>query len=127
MQREVPPEALSRVSSYDALGSLMLMPVGLLLAGPSVDVIGVNAALLITAAVTVVASVAALCSPGVRNLEWSTRPLETSFRQTQPSELPLNPSLPIVPFPSPPPPSPPLPSPPLPSETATNLGMPRAG
>lgn len=71
MQREIPKDALSRVSSYDALGSLMLMPLGLLLAGPSVDWIGVRAALFITVGVTVIASVAALCSPGVRNLEWT--------------------------------------------------------
>ena len=35
MQREIPPDALSRVSSYDALGSLMFGPIGLLLAGPA--------------------------------------------------------------------------------------------
>ena len=88
MQREIPKEALSRVSSYDALGSLMLMPIGLLLAGPSVDWIGVDAALFITAGVTVVASIAALCSPGVRNLEWSApTPQQTDAEQTD-SERP---------------------------------------
>jgi MFS family permease len=70
MQREIPAEALSRVSSYDALGTLLLGPVGLLLAGPSVDLIGSNAALLICGAVTIIASVGALCSPGVRGLQW---------------------------------------------------------
>lgn len=73
MQREIPAEALSRVSSYDALGTLLLGPVGLLLAGPSVDVIGSRNALLISAGVTVLASIGALCSPGVRNLQWSTK------------------------------------------------------
>ena len=72
MQREIPAEALSRVSSYDALGTLLLGPVGLMLAGPSVDLIGSNAALLICAVVTVIASVGALCSPGVRSLRWGT-------------------------------------------------------
>ena len=71
MQREIPAEALSRVSSYDALGTLLLGPVGLLLAGPSVDLIGSESALLISAAVIVIASVAALCSPGARNLRWT--------------------------------------------------------
>jgi MFS family permease len=70
MQREIPAEALSRVSSYDALGTLLLGPVGLLLAGPSVDHVGATPALLISAVVTVLASVGALCSPGVRNLRW---------------------------------------------------------
>ncbi len=71
MQREIPQDALSRVSSYDALGTLMLGPVGLLLAGPSVGLIGADKALLISAGVTCLASAAALCSPGVRNLTWS--------------------------------------------------------
>src|SRR5699024_10262769 len=35
MQREVPPEALSRVASYDAFGSMVLGPIGVLLAGPA--------------------------------------------------------------------------------------------
>jgi hypothetical protein len=71
MQREIPEESLSRVSSYDALGSLMFGPIGLLLAGPAVVPVGVDAALLISAAITALASVAALCSPGVRRLEWT--------------------------------------------------------
>ncbi len=74
MQREIPAEALSRVSAYDALGTLLLGPVGLLLAGPSVDRVGASPALLFCAAVTVVASAAALCSPGVRNLRWTAAP-----------------------------------------------------
>jgi MFS family permease len=71
MQREIPPEALSRVSSYDALGTLMLGPIGLVLAGPSVGLIGAKNALLISAAVTGLATAVALCSPGVRNLRWT--------------------------------------------------------
>jgi len=71
MQREIPEESLSRVSAYDALGSLMFGPIGLLLAGPAVDLIGVTNALLVSAAITGIASIAALCSPGVRRLEWT--------------------------------------------------------
>jgi MFS family permease len=72
MQREIPREALSRVSSYDALGSFLLGPVGLVLAGPSVAVLGADRAMLLSALIVVLASLAALCSPGVRNLRWST-------------------------------------------------------
>jgi MFS family permease len=71
MQREIPKESLSRVSSYDALGTLMFGPIGLLLAGPSVGLIGADNALLVSAVVTALASAAALCSPGVRNLTWT--------------------------------------------------------
>jgi MFS family permease len=68
MQREVPPEALSRVSSYDALGSLMFGPLGLLLAGPLAIAIGGRHALLVCAGVVILVTAAALLAPGVRNL-----------------------------------------------------------
>lgn len=68
MQREVPPEALSRVSSYDALGSLMFGPIGLMLAGPAAILVGARSALLGCAALILLASLAALLFPGVRGL-----------------------------------------------------------
>jgi MFS family permease len=70
MQREIPDAALSRVSSYDALGSLMFGPLGLLLAGPAVLAVGVGPALLISAGVIALASLAALCAPDVWRLSW---------------------------------------------------------
>jgi MFS family permease len=45
MQREVAPEMISRVSSYDYLGSLAFYPAGLALAGPLADAFGVSAVL----------------------------------------------------------------------------------
>ncbi|HZC25569.1 MAG TPA: MFS transporter, partial [Actinopolymorphaceae bacterium] len=68
MQREIPPEALSRVTSYDALGSLMFGPIGLLLAGPATVVVGPRPALLGCAALIVLTTCAALLSPSVREL-----------------------------------------------------------
>ncbi|GAA3665683.1 MFS transporter [Nonomuraea antimicrobica] len=68
MQREVPAESLSRVSSYDMLGSLMFGPIGLLLAGPAAGVFGTEEALLGCAVLVTVSTLAALLSPGVRNL-----------------------------------------------------------
>lgn len=102
MQREIPKEALSRVSSYDALGTLMLGPVGLLLAGPSVDAIGASNALLISAAVTATATVAALCSPGVRNLRWTAsaaEPTVSPVPATAPASAEAEPGRPFVPEP----------------------------
>ena len=87
MQREIPQESLSRVSSYDALGTLMLGPLGLLLAGPSVGLIGAGNALLISAGVTALASAAALCSPGVRNLTWSSAQPKSDLVSGRPAEL----------------------------------------
>jgi MFS family permease len=77
MQREIPPAALSRVSSYDALGSLMFGPVGLMLAGPAVSLLGIRTALLVSAGIMTVASLAALCSPGVNRLQWTDRSVES--------------------------------------------------
>ena len=45
MQREVAPEMISRVSSYDYLGSLAFYPAGLALAGPLAGAFGVPAVL----------------------------------------------------------------------------------
>lgn len=72
LQREVPPEALSRVSSYDALGSLVLGPLGLVLAGPAADHFGVHPVLIFCGIVIAVAATAALCVPAVRNLRSGT-------------------------------------------------------
>jgi MFS family permease len=68
MQREIPAQSLSRVSSYDMLGSLMFGPLGLLLAGPAASLFGIEAALLGCAVIVVLSTLAALLSPGVRNL-----------------------------------------------------------
>ena len=40
MQQEIPQDRLSRVYSYDALGSFALIPLGLALAGPLAEAIG---------------------------------------------------------------------------------------
>ncbi|XVQ86070.1 MFS transporter [Microbispora siamensis] len=68
MQREIPAESLSRVSSYDALGSLMFGPLGLLLAGPVAITVGPRPALVACGAVIILVTLAALLAPGVRGL-----------------------------------------------------------
>jgi MFS family permease len=68
MQREIPAESLSRVSSYDALGSLMFGPLGLLLAGPVAIAVGPRPALVACGAVIILVTLAALLAPGVRGL-----------------------------------------------------------
>ncbi|SEH01666.1 Predicted arabinose efflux permease, MFS family [Nonomuraea solani] len=68
MQREVPADALSRVSSYDMLGSMMFGPIGLLLAAPAATLFGTEQALLGCGVLVVVSTLATLLSPGVRNL-----------------------------------------------------------
>ncbi len=53
-QQQVPEEARSRVSSYDALGSFVLVPLGTAAAGPIAGVIGVRETLLAAGVITVV-------------------------------------------------------------------------
>lgn len=69
MQNEVPAESLSRVASYDALGSMMLGPVGLMLAGPATLAFGVHTALIGAGLITLAAAALALLSPDVRRLQ----------------------------------------------------------
>lgn len=72
MQHEVPAESLSRVASYDALGSLMLGPLGLLLAGPAAAVFGPHLALIGTGVVSIVTTLFALSFADVRRLRSRT-------------------------------------------------------
>jgi MFS family permease len=68
LQREVPADRLSRVSSFDWMVSLIFMPLGQGLAGPLAAAIGTNA-VLVGAAVLVVGSCAVgIATPSVRAL-----------------------------------------------------------
>jgi MFS family permease len=64
----IPPEKLARVSSYDALGSVMAMPIGAVLAGPIAAWVGVSATQYGAAALIVAASLLALIPRDVRTL-----------------------------------------------------------
>jgi MFS family permease len=67
LQQEIPPEAISRVSAFDYLGSFALRPLGYSLAAALV-VVGARASLLALAAVFVLTTLLSLLAPGVRNL-----------------------------------------------------------
>jgi MFS family permease len=68
MQQEIPQEKLSRVSSYDALGSFVLIPLGLAVAGPVAQVIGTRATILTAAAISLTATLAVLFVSDVRTI-----------------------------------------------------------
>lgn len=68
MQQQVPGELLSRVYSYDALGSLVLIPVGFAIAGPIADAIGSQATLYGAAALVVGATLPVFGVRDVREL-----------------------------------------------------------
>jgi MFS family permease len=67
-QQQVPERAQSRVSSYDALGSFVLMPVGFALAGPLADAIGVSTTLWAAFALDIGCLLAILAIPSVWTL-----------------------------------------------------------
>lgn len=68
MQTHIPRESLSRVGSYDAMGSLMFGPIGLALAGPVLAAVGITPALLIVTGIMTVSLVGALLFKSVRQL-----------------------------------------------------------
>ena len=69
MAREVPREALSRVSSFDAMGTMLLRPVGLAIAGPLSLAIGISETLHFFAIFTAVLIIAMLATPAMRNMQ----------------------------------------------------------
>lgn len=69
LQEHVPGDVLSRVASYDALGSFVAIPVGQLLAGPLALLLGTREVVLLGSGVYVVVVLASLTSRSVRDLE----------------------------------------------------------
>jgi MFS family permease len=66
--RHIPADALSRVSSYDWMGSLALLPLGFAIAGPVASVVGARTVLGVGAAVTFVTLLAAMTPRSTRQL-----------------------------------------------------------
>jgi len=69
LHEHIPEEILSRVSSYDMLGSFVAIPVGMLLYGWLVTVFDAESILLVSFAVYVTLAVGSLLSGSIRNLE----------------------------------------------------------
>ena len=71
MAREVPRDALSRVSSFDAMGTMLLRPVGLAIAGPLSMAIGLSATLYGLAIFSALFILGMLAVPAMRNMQIS--------------------------------------------------------
>jgi hypothetical protein len=80
LQRHVPAAVLSRVSAYDWLGSVALVPLGFALAGPLADALGVTAVLWLAAGWNVLGSAVVLAVPSVRRLPGASRPTRVLAR-----------------------------------------------
>jgi MFS family permease len=87
LQQHIPGNVLSRVSSYDALGSFVFIPLGLVIAGPLAARFGVTETLWIFLAIGVAAIGSALLSRDVRDLRRVDEPdyTEAEARSTAPS------------------------------------------
>jgi len=70
LQRKVPRDSLSRVSSFDAMGSLMFRPIGLAIAAPLSTLLGIENFTYILAVITVFAIVLPLFNSEVRNMSY---------------------------------------------------------
>ena len=73
LQTHIPKESLSRVSSYDAFGSLILAPLGIVIAGPLVTEFGTTTVLHVYTIMFFIALIAMLAVPSVRALPSSER------------------------------------------------------
>ncbi|MDA0138976.1 hypothetical protein OJ962_15850 [Solirubrobacter sp. CPCC 204708] len=74
LQQRIPAHALSRVSSYDWMGSLALLPLGYLLAGPLGEAVGNTQVLIAGGAAGFVLVLLGLTIPDV----WRLRALDAS-------------------------------------------------
>lgn len=68
LQENVPTSHLSRVYSYDMLGSFAMIPLGQVVVGPAAAAVGAATTVLSVVAVSVACLLAALAVPSVRNL-----------------------------------------------------------
>jgi MFS family permease len=75
LQQHIPDEKLSRVSSYDVLGSFALIPVGVAVMGPISNSIGVADTLMGAALIVVLATIAVISVSDVRNLRRPEAPV----------------------------------------------------
>lgn len=74
LHRKVPQAALSRVSAFDALGSLIFKPIGLAIAAPLATVLGIETLIYLLCVITVVAIFTPLLSSEVRNMRFEDLP-----------------------------------------------------
>jgi MFS family permease len=74
LQKRIPAAALSRVSSYDWLGSLVLQPAGYVLAAPVAAAVGVGATLLACAGAQASVCIGVALTPAVCRLQSEEHP-----------------------------------------------------
>jgi MFS family permease len=73
LQTNIPDRALSRVSSYDWLGSLVFLPAGYMLAGPAADAFGVTETLVFAAVWSLASTLVVLSLEAIRGVRAVSR------------------------------------------------------
>lgn len=73
LQEQVPPNLISRISSYDWLGSLAIAPLGYILIGTATHWIGLPSIIIIVSSITVVTHIVVLIPRSVRSIRRSER------------------------------------------------------
>ena len=68
LQQEIPPDKLSRIVSYDALGGILLTPVATAVAGPAAAALGTTAVLTVAGALVATLPLLVLLTPEVRHI-----------------------------------------------------------
>lgn len=82
MQQEIPPDLLSRLSAFDAMGSFALAPAGVAAAGPLAAALGTSAVLVLGGIVIIALTLAVLGVPEVRQLRRRTAAAEPTAQVT---------------------------------------------
>jgi MFS family permease len=85
-QQNVPPESISRVSSYDSFGSFVLLPLGAALAGPVAAVVGVQQTLIGATIVIAITQVIVFAQPSVHAIRAREEPA-TEIPETAPDHV----------------------------------------
>src|ERR1700733_3110136 len=68
LQQEIPPDKLSRIASYDALGGIALTPVATAVAGPAATALGTTAVLTVAGALVATLPLLVLLTPEGRRI-----------------------------------------------------------
>jgi MFS family permease len=87
LARHIPPSALSRVSAWDWMGSLALLPLGYLLAGPLAEMLGARVVLGLGSVIGLALLAGALASRSVRELADDEQPTQPKSAQHFPSQI----------------------------------------
>lgn len=83
LQREIPAEELSRVSSWDYLGTYALQPIGLAAVGPIALAVGISATLYAAGALAALTTCTVLAIPAVRNFAPASLPAPVALNTAE--------------------------------------------